>query len=91
MKKQLILIASVVAVTGTAVAVGSTKLVSAQSTPSSSSTTTVSPTSTSNLKSRRVHRIRAYAKLDQAVRDGIITANQKTSLMTEMKKLHTEK
>jgi predicted flavoprotein YhiN len=86
MKKQLIVFASLVTVVGAAASLTSTSLVSAQS------LTTKSATSSSTSKLHpRIRRARTSAKLNQAVRDNTITAAQKTSLITEMKQLRSER
>lgn len=86
MKKQLIIVVTLVAVAGTTAGFGSNGLVSAQSLTAGSSSTAAHRKVTP-----RIRRARVSARINQAVRDGVITASQKSSLEKELATLRSER
>lgn len=84
MKKHVLVAASLVTIG--AAGIGSTALAHA-ATPSS----TASSTTTTHGKRLNRRHIRIEAKLGQAVRDGVITTDQKTAFLHELKTLRAER
>lgn len=77
MKRTILFISSLV-VAGSAVGIGAASLASADSTSTGTHST-------------HVKHVRLEARLNQAVRDGTITASQKTAFQNELKTLKSER
>lgn len=90
MKKQLLIVASALTLSGVIIGFGTEAMASAQATH------TVTPSQATHKKKPVKHdrddaAIRTHARLNQAVRDDTITASQKAAYRAELKQLHTER
>lgn len=80
MKRHFLIIASVLTIAAPAIGLGSVAIAHAETS-----------TSVGTSHKHPHHRARIAGRLDQAMRDGVISSSQKTALKAELQKLRTER